>query len=92
MEKPGGPMNFDVEWFFPAENELTVLWVNGPDRAQITAAADAIAIVLGQDPLSVGESRGGNLRILFMPPLAIYYQVDSTTQKVIVTSVWRYPE
>lgn len=85
-------MKFDVEWFLPAESELTNLWVNGPDRAQITAAADAIDVELSRDPYSVGESREENLRILFMPPLAIYYKVDELANRVIVTSVWRHPQ
>ena len=85
-------MKWTVDWVPSAEGDLADFWNKGPDRQEITAAADAIDVDLCRDPYAVGESREGNLRILFMPPLAIHYKVDQSANKVIVASVWRHPK
>jgi len=52
-----------------AQQELADLWINASDRNAVTSAADEIERLLALDPLAQGESRGGNKRLLFEPPL-----------------------
>jgi hypothetical protein len=82
-------MNFTVEWTDPTQQDLAALWVAGPDRNAITAAANAIDAALARDPLAQGESRRGSTRVMFHAPLGVYYNVNQTTRTVTVWAVWR---
>lgn len=84
-------MSYDVEWLPTAEVELANIWTNAPDKAAVTASADAVDSVLASNPLSVGEGRGGERRILFMEPLVVEYQVRPQDHGVTVFNVWRWP-
>lgn len=83
-------MKFTVLWVPSAERDLADLWNNAPDRAAVTAAADTIDSLLARDPLSQGEAREGARRLLFVEPLAIYYDVDPGDRLVTVHAVWRW--
>jgi hypothetical protein len=37
--------------------------------------------------LDIGESRSGTVRVLFEPPLVVYYKVDDATKNVAIRSV-----
>ena len=80
-------MNFAVEWQPEAEDQLAALWASATDRDLVTAAARQIDRILGHDPASAGESRGGAERILFHDPLAVLFRVDEPARRVQVTSV-----
>ena len=82
-------MNYTVYWRQVAENKLADMWVNDPDRAEIAGAADAIDELLQIDPLNQGESRDGNTRIFFYPPLVVLYLVDSENHWVYVLTIGR---
>lgn len=82
-------MKFEVIWLRRALDELADLWSSARDRGSITIAAQQMDRRLEVDPLSVGESRSGSLRILMERPLAIHYKVSSTHQTVFVLKVWR---
>jgi plasmid stabilization system protein ParE len=82
-------MKFTVVWLPSALRQLAHLWNNGPDRAAITAAANAIDYELAHDPESKGESRSGGTRILPIPPLAVYFDVREQDRLVSVSAVWR---
>jgi len=84
-------MSWTVEWLPSVEQDVADLWNRGPDRAAITAAANAIDAALERDPLARGESRGGATRIMFEPPLAVLFDVDSTRNHVTVWDIWRWP-
>lgn len=49
-------MSFTVEWLPSVEQDLADLWTSSSDRAEITAAANAIDAALQRDPLNVGEA------------------------------------
>ena len=76
---------FRVEWLQAARDGLARLWLQADSalRQAITAAAHTIDEQLQDDPLGVGESRTGNDRVLFVPPLGIRYEVDSTNNFVL---------
>lgn len=80
-------MNFTVEWQPEAEDQLADLWASASDRAAVTDAARRIDRMLGHDPLSMGESRDGPVRVLFVSPLGVLYRIDEPAQMVRVASV-----
>jgi plasmid stabilization system protein ParE len=71
-------MTFFVIWVRAAQDELARIWNNAPDRAAVTAAANRIDSLLRHNPSSVGESRGGTARILFVARLAITFRVSES--------------
>jgi hypothetical protein len=83
-------VNYTIEWVPAAEDALADAWVNAPDRAAVTAAANAIETRLQRDPYADSESRGGATRITFEAPLAVLYEVDDQARHVIVLDAWRF--
>jgi hypothetical protein len=81
-------MIFTVVWRSLAQNQLAQLWLNGPDRNAITAAAAAIDAALKRDPLSVGESRSGGERLAFFDPLWVQFAVSQSDRMVTVLDIW----
>ncbi len=82
-------MTFTVVWRPEAERTLADLWNGAQDRQALTDAADAIDALLRTAPLEVGESRVGNIRILTVFPLSVYYDVHEEDRLVAVWAVWR---
>lgn len=80
-------MNFDVKWKPDAEDELAQIWVSTSDQSAVTRAANEIERILGRDPLGVGESRDGNARVYFHPPLVVDYRVSQSRRRVAIYSV-----
>jgi len=83
-------MKYMVIWLPSAEQRLAQLWTTGPDRAAITAAANAIDRTLAADPDTQGEARAGQTRILIEEPLAVYFKVNEQDRRVTVWDVWRW--
>lgn len=75
-------MKYTVVWRPFAERTLTNLWIDSKDRQAITNAADTMDTLLRNDPLSVGESRDDGVRLLYVAPLAVYYDVFPQDQSV----------
>jgi hypothetical protein len=46
--------------------------------------------LLAGDPHQAGESRSGAIRILFVPPLGVFFEIDETSQTVQVLRVWSF--
>ena len=90
LEEPGASMIFTVTWKPTADDELADLWLKGPDRAAITAAANAIDALLRVDPHLQGESRADGTRVLFQPPLGVRFEVNEQDRVVEVLKVWRF--
>ena len=68
-------MKYLVIWKPEAERKLDEIWAAAADPDRIVAAATELEGRLRLDPLSEGESRDGDWRIAFEPPLGIYFQV-----------------
>ena len=81
-------MRFTVTWHPRAEQQLGELWLRSPNRQQFAEAADAIDVMIAENPLAVGESRVGIARVLFVGPLAVTYDVFEADRRVVVLSVW----
>ncbi len=81
-------MKYTVVWKPDAENDLASLWNGSSEREAIASAADQIDARLSRDPQHQGESRHGSIRILIVPPLAVYFKVSPQDLLVQVASVW----
>jgi hypothetical protein len=80
-------MNFTVEWTAEALDQLAALWRASADPPSVTAASYRIVSAILADPLGAGESREGDYRIVFDPPLAAVYRVYPAQQLALVTAV-----
>jgi hypothetical protein len=69
---------------------LTELWLAASDRASITAAVDEIDRLLAIDPHGAGESRSEFTRVLFVPPVGVFFEVDDASKVVEVLKVWTF--
>jgi hypothetical protein len=81
-------MKYTVSWSKESQSRLAELWMESSHQADLAAAADEIDRILAIRPLAVGESRTGNSRILFQPPLGVLYEVSDDDRAVRVWSVW----
>jgi hypothetical protein len=83
---------FTVIWKTATLDRLADLYVAAgvPDRDRMAAGVDALNARLAADPLDVGESRSGVLRLAFPPLLAVSFLVDEANRVVRVTGVSRY--
>lgn len=82
---------YRVEWIQTAIDELALVWIlaDSASRQSINHASDQIDPALVNDPLNVGESRlEDHDRLVFMPPLAVHFEVDAPNNIVWVLSVW----
>jgi hypothetical protein len=81
-----------VPWDDAAYDEVADMWVRAtPDeRDRIEAAVNLLNARLRRDPLGQGESRGGNRRLAFFPPLAVLYRVNPDGSSPYVLHVARY--
>ena len=79
-----------VDWLPEVEEELARIWNESQDRASVTSAANGIDRALTLNPLVVGESREGNVRIAFERPLAVICRVFVSEGAVQVSGIWRY--
>ncbi len=80
-------MNFTVSWRETALDELADLWNNASDPNAVAAASDLVDEALSRNPLTRGESRTGNDRLMFEGPLSVWFRVDVAARHVLVLSV-----
>jgi len=71
-----------------ADGQLAAIWITARNRDAVTAAALEIENALADGPLTVGESREGNLRILFVEPLGVRYIVEPEDLRVVIVQFW----
>lgn len=84
-------MQYSVVWQPNAERILTTIWIDAADRSAVTAASDEIDRRLQTNPESLGESRGGNTRVVVVPPLAVHFDVHPNDRVVRVLTVRYIP-
>lgn len=82
-------MIYRVFWSPHAEERLEEILQDAPARALNAAAARDIDQHLAADPLGFGESRYDTVRVGFIRPLGIQYDVLEDVRTVIVYDVWR---
>ena len=80
---------YTVVWLERSQNQLARIWVDGPDRKAITAAANKIDSELAYDPETKGTEETEDLRRLRVPPLTVLFEVQMEDRIVEVGSVKR---
>ncbi len=78
---------YSVVWVRSAQDELTELWLNAPDRNAVTTAAHAIDQELREDAPVKGSELSEGLRSLFTPPLKAIFTVRDDDRIVEVLRV-----
>jgi plasmid stabilization system protein ParE len=84
-------MKWTVLYRPSAQNQLANIWLSTPDQQLVADAADEIDRLLASNPMDVGESRGGNTRIIIERPLTVLYDVypDDALVEVFAVFYWR---
>jgi hypothetical protein len=83
-------VRFTVLWARSAERQLAQLWLNAGDRSALRDAADRLDAALAERADSLGESRSGDVRIAFAPPLAVEFEVLEKDRTARVLAVWSF--
>jgi len=81
-------MRYTLVWTPTAEDDLATIWMDAPDRNAVTGAARKVDESLRIDPGDQGESRTGDLRIVFFPPLVVEFRVSDDDRTVYVLALW----
>ena len=86
-------MKFTITWNDAAESDLANIWMaaSAEDRASVTYAAGRIESLLKFDPQLAGESRSGDERIVFLPPLVFSIKIRELDRIVEILSVHPMP-
>jgi hypothetical protein len=82
---------YTVDWDDTAEDDLARIWTNAADRPAVTAASAKADRLLAQDPLRYGQEVSEGLCKLDVPPLRVFYSVDSAQRSVKVSNVLPAP-
>jgi mRNA-degrading endonuclease RelE of RelBE toxin-antitoxin system len=82
---------FTVEWLSSATQELAKIWLNAQDRKAVTAADALLDRLLSRDPFGYGRLLSEDLYQIHESPLTVFFEVDVTQRRVIVTRVWFTP-
>ena len=67
-----------------SEEEIAAAFLASGDRRAGTAASRAIDEILREAPLAFGESRDGDIRVGFEPPLAVWFIVTEADRTVVI--------
>ena len=79
---------FTVVWSDEAFDDMgRIVWANPDRKAELAAALRELTDRLSRDPGGTGESRWGDLRVMFPGPLAVYFRVADEGQAVEVAQV-----
>jgi hypothetical protein len=82
-------MTYRVFWSPHAEQRLEQILQNASDTGAIAAAARQIDRHLVVHPLTFGESRFDTVRVGFVLPLGVQFEVLDDVRTVIVYDVWQ---
>ncbi|WP_439621769.1 hypothetical protein [Gemmata sp.] len=83
---------FGYLWLDSTLDKLAGIYValDLSDQDRLAAGVELFNARLAADPLGVGESRSGGLRVAFIPFLRVYFRVDVANRFVRVVDVTRY--
>jgi mRNA-degrading endonuclease RelE of RelBE toxin-antitoxin system len=81
---------YSVRWKRSALDQLTELWLDAENRAELNSAVDELDRLLGSSPHEVGESRTDVIRVAFCPPLGVFFYIDDANDVVEVLRVWTF--
>ena len=81
-------MRYTVVWKPEAERRLAELWMESDNPERLAEAANLIERELAIAPASIGEQRIGSIRVVVVPPVGMYFRVNSEDRQVLVLTVW----
>jgi hypothetical protein len=81
---------YTVRWKRTAFDRLTEIWLEAPDRSAVTAAVDEVDRLLAANPHEAGESRSDEIRVLFVAPVGVFFEVHDDSLVVDVLKVWTF--
>jgi len=81
-------MIYTVVWKPDAHAELAAIWTSAKNRQAVSEAANQIDQLLKTTPHQQGESRNGSLRIMFVEPVGVIYDINEDDRIVSVAKVW----
>ncbi len=77
--------------FTPQVNrDIVDYWIESLHQREMTRAIDDLVRQMRNDPLEIGESRGGNRRVVFQWPVGMEFEVDEENQQVEVYNFWNF--
>ena len=82
-------MNYRVFWYPTAERLLDAILAGATESEKIASAAEEIDRQLANSPFNFGESRAQLVRIGFVNPLAVEFEILRDVSTVMVFNVWR---
>ncbi len=82
-------MSYRVFWSPHAEKRLETILSNAQDVSLLVLAAEEIDRYPAILPKEFGESRYDTIRIGFVPPLGVQFELLDDVQTAIVYDVWR---
>ncbi|MEI6257018.1 MAG: hypothetical protein WCQ77_10290 [Planctomycetota bacterium] len=83
-------MKYSVFCTAAADGELAAIWISSDDRKSVSQAAHDIEQALTTAPFTHGESRAGDLRIIFVAPLGARYLVLPEDQRAVIVQFWTF--
>jgi len=85
-------VNYEVAWRADILDVLAQIYVSvkSEDRQRLAEGVEALNGRLADDPLSVGESREGAVRIAFPPLLVVRFRVNEQTKIVRIVGVGKF--
>jgi hypothetical protein len=83
---------FEVRWTQSAPDDLARVWLDADSvqRHLITKAAADIETQLRYDPFAAGESREGNLRVLLVTPVGVFFRVHPQDRHAKIVALWAF--
>jgi len=80
-------VNYRVIWSLRATEELQRLYDSALDQEGVLNAVTRIGLELAAQPETAGESRDQDARILFKPPLIVWYELHERMKDVVIYEV-----
>jgi len=80
-------VNYNVIWRPKALRRLQRLWMASTNPQAVLDASYRLTAQIRVEPRNTGESRQGDLRLAFDPPLALLFRIDPNNRDVIVVNV-----
>ena len=80
-------MSYTVIWDEDVQEELQRLHDSAIDPEAVRHAVVRVGLELSQIPLTAGESRGDNRRVIFKFPLIAWYTVHERLKMVVITQI-----
>ena len=82
-------IRYTVVWHLRAEDQLAEIWLNAKDKANVSAASNAIESEVAIDPDLKGFEVVANVRVLVITPLAAVFEIFADDRLVRIAKISR---